>query len=974
MGFAYMIKLLYLKGRKNMKRFITVLSGLLVLPAFAEIAPVYYEDDFIEYTDDVVDVDDVVEKDKSTTQSVSKTLPRTTINRSSARAISAGGATTSSRVNTSSRAVAANPRATVARSTTSRVAARGATTPTATRVSARSATSARPVTARVGVGGNVMAGGRTVTAATVKTLNDSNTKYNSTTVGADTAARVGLTGRRAAARMSVPVSTVNVVAQEDVDNAAKNMNALAELTELCKSQYAACMDNYCNVLDDNQGRCSCSKNVKNYEKTEQALKAATEQFQDVIQNIKYIGLSGEQIESLFAETEAEVAMRSNTDKSQLKTSLDSIRRKIVDVSSPSASSYEPATSMSFDLSGLLNADFTGGFDLSSFFNSANQKSTTSVTNQRGDQLYKSAANRCKTQVLDNCVIQGVESNVINNSYDLEIDKQCVIYERSLNEANDEMRNNVRNASTILQQARLMLAQNRNSYDLRGCVAAIDACMQDEYVCGSDYELCLDPTGKYISDGEIIIGSTPGVSGGMYANEKDINDNSTTPDSNYLNDWVSGGMYELYQAWNYEGNNKVGMAVTPNCSDTGSKKCTIKSAWGMGLSENLGGYLDAALTQWKASFKNDKSRKASVTSQDMATYLLEKIGYIDEKDKPHGMCASVMKQCQDYTYTTERSKRTYRPDNEVVRRYLASTLTKIKFQQDELLSSYVEDCRSDVTSCLSSNGYDESNVYTTASQTAVNACRAYIQTCMSVGGWKPSDNTKLTLRQMSDWVGSILTSCPEGYYFKESGATGGDWSSGCHVCEPALLIVATDKRTFVKTGKASGTGVVPVVAQGKDFWLDKTTYETDSAAAIDSAIYSLSSATEGGFFIGNQQYRVVKQKGAYIDDEISRCGSLSSGACGLGGGGGTKDCCYSGSCKVENSVCTEATYPGQYSTTEEGLANAVIDTESAGGTVTSCSCPSGYTQVTHTYTTDGSGYKKGEKRVFCVFTPETKSAQ
>ena len=950
-----------------MKRFITVLSGLLVLPAFAEIAPVYYEDDFIEYTDDVVDVDDVVEKDKSTTQSVSKTLPRTTINRSSARAISAGGATTSSRVNTSSRAVAANPRATVARSTTSRVAARGATMPTATRVSARSATSVRPVTARVGVGGNVMAGGRTVTAATVKTLNDSNTKYNSTTVGADTAARVGLTGRRAAARMSVPVSTVNVVAQEDVDNAAKNMNALAELTELCKSQYAACMDNYCNVLDDNQGRCSCSKNVKNYEKTEQALKAATEQFQDVIQNIKYIGLSGEQIESLFAETEAEVAMRSNTDKSQLKTSLDSIRRKIVDVSSPSASSYEPATSMSFDLSGLLNADFTGGFDLSSFFNSANQKSTTSVTNQRGDQLYKSAANRCKTQVLDNCVIQGVESNVIVNSYDLEIDKQCVIYERSLNEANDEMRNNVRNASTILQQARLMLAQNRNSYDLRGCVAAIDACMQDEYVCGSDYELCLDPTGKYISDGEIIIGSTPGVSGGMYANEEPITDTST--DKTYLNNWVSGGMYELYQAWNYEGNNKVGMAVIPNCGkSTGSSPdCTIKSAWGMGLSENLGGYLDAALTQWKASFKNKKTRAASVTSQDMATYLLEKIGYIDEKDKPHGMCASVMKQCQDYTYTTEKSKRTYQPDNEVVRQYLASTLTKIKSQQDELLSSYVEDCRSDVTSCLSSNGYDESNVYTTASQTAVNACRAYIQTCMSVGGWKPSDNTKLTLRQMSDWVGSILTTCPEGYYFKESGATGGDWSSGCHVCEPALLIVATDKRTFVKTG-TSGTS-------GKDYWLDDTAYKTNSAAAIDSAIYNLSSATVDGFFIGNQQYRVVKRPGAYIDSEIAMCGFKSGSNCVATGSANTPpDCCYSGSCDISGSSCTAATYPGQYSTTEEDLASSVINTESAGGTVTSCSCPSSYTQVTHTYTTDGSGYKKGEKRVFCVFTPETKSAQ
>ena len=33
-----------------MKRLIAVLSGLLVLPAFAEVAPIYY-DDVIEYSD-----------------------------------------------------------------------------------------------------------------------------------------------------------------------------------------------------------------------------------------------------------------------------------------------------------------------------------------------------------------------------------------------------------------------------------------------------------------------------------------------------------------------------------------------------------------------------------------------------------------------------------------------------------------------------------------------------------------------------------------------------------------------------------------------------------------------------------------------------------------------------------------------------------------------------------------------------------
>ena len=34
-----------------MKRFIAVLSSLLVLPAFAEVAPIYY-DEIIEYSED----------------------------------------------------------------------------------------------------------------------------------------------------------------------------------------------------------------------------------------------------------------------------------------------------------------------------------------------------------------------------------------------------------------------------------------------------------------------------------------------------------------------------------------------------------------------------------------------------------------------------------------------------------------------------------------------------------------------------------------------------------------------------------------------------------------------------------------------------------------------------------------------------------------------------------------------------------
>ena len=74
--------------------------------------------------------------------------------------------------------------------------------------------------------------------------------------------------------------------------------------------------------------------------------------------------------------------------------------------------------------------------------------------------------------LDNYKDQGVDISIVSNSYDMEIDKQCVAYERSLTDANEEMNQTVRNAKSVLQRARLLVAQEKNSYDLRGCAAPV----------------------------------------------------------------------------------------------------------------------------------------------------------------------------------------------------------------------------------------------------------------------------------------------------------------------------------------------------------------------------------------------------------------------------------------------------------------------------------------------------------------------
>jgi hypothetical protein len=286
-----------------------------------------------------------------------------------------------------------------------------------------------------------------------------------------------------------------------------------------------------------------------------------------------------------------------------------------------------------------------------------------------------------------------------------------------------MNRTVRNAQVVLQKARLMVAQQKNAYDLRGCINALDSCMQDDFVCGTDYENCLDPTGKYIVNGEVVIGSAPGYlvsENGATSGSSDMGGELLAPTIN-----PTTGLYETWKyndttAWNSDGNLKE--YIASNIS-----KSAIKE-----------------------------------TDNNMVKYLQYKIGYI-EANKAYGMCSSVLNKCQNYTY----DGKDYVHDNQVIREYLARTLTQIKATQDEIISSYAENCISDVSSCLSSNNY--SNATTKQANYAINACKAQIVTCMSVNGDATQTPTPANMQQ---WIANIM-----GVLNAEDTGNGGNGDNG-----------------------------------------------------------------------------------------------------------------------------------------------------------------------------------------------------
>ncbi len=642
-----------------MKRFVAVLAGLLIMPAYAEIAPIGYYDEIVdEYADEVagdVEIEEIEEIPETTIQkpivpvAPASSSARVTSNRTASRAMPAGNATIAPGRGTTTRAVASRTTTTIPTRSAmpQNVVSRAATSQTqqhATRRStpARAATAARAATT---------AGSITQTDTVYSPLYTG--RVSSRGGNAITAGTRGATTRIA--------TSSNISATPTVDVAS--LDEMAKLTDYCKAQYTQCMDNFCDVLDDNQGRCSCSANLKNYTKTEEALKKITEELQEVAQKIQYIGLTKDELTSMFTQTEAEAAMQGKTDTTQLRSDLEKIKNMIVDVKNPSATTSDSAFSL--DLSSLLDFSFSdSGFDLNSFFGTS---ANTSISNQRGEQLFKTAVARCKSAVLDSCYAQGVDTSVITNSYDLEIDKQCIVYERDLIEANTQMNRTVRNAKSVLQKARLIVAQNKNQYDLRGCVNALDTCMQDEFVCGSDYENCLDATGKYIVNGEIIVGSLPGVVGGNLSTQA-----------------TGTG---LYSSWNYGSTN----------------------AWNDG--GDIGSFISTYIS--------------SADTTNMVGFMQSRIGY-NLNSRNYGMCISVLNKCQDVTYTNG----VYNKNNKVVENYLQRTLVQIKSQQDEILAKYAESCISDVSSCLSTNGWS-TTADSFVQNTAQNACRAIIRTCASV---------------------------------------------------------------------------------------------------------------------------------------------------------------------------------------------------------------------------------------------------
>ena len=450
---------------------------------------------------------------------------------------------------------------------------------------------------------------------------------------------------------------------ESIAEATERLESTATLNKSCQEQYNECMDQFCAIVDANQKRCSCSANIAKYAKVEEAVKDANVQLNDVAQRIRYVGLSADEIRAIMTETEAEEVLSGTKDTSETRDMLSQIEDLIRDPKS-SASYSSGDTGFGLDIDLDFSSDSADMFSLD--FLSGNN--TGNLSNMRGTELYNAAKKRFNT-VLNQCKQAGATVNQITGNYDLAIDKDCVAYEQGLTKMNETLVGNVRSANLMLQKARLAVLQNKNQYDAKGCIGALEACMTDDMVCGDKYYKCVDPTKRYIDEkGQVVLGQ----------NISHI----TSFMKNYNNAAINTEF--LTNAYGKTINDDNCKAVDDTTGGTGD--CVVK-------------------------------------------YLLTKIG-TKQKVTDEGLCRAVLDKCQNYTYD---SNGTYKPYNDVVTNYIQRALVNVRAAQYNIISEYASTCMVDVANCYNQQVTQVNSWSSSASLNSIynvmkGACRNVALTC------------------------------------------------------------------------------------------------------------------------------------------------------------------------------------------------------------------------------------------------------
>ena len=243
--------------------------------------------------------------------------------------------------------------------------------------------------------------------------------------------------------------------------------------EQCKTAFFTCMDQFCQLKNDNFRRCSCNDRVFKYQEISDTYQDASERLTEFTENLDVVGMTREQATAMKTATEGEDAL--TEDKSASKQLLQAIMNAIKGEDSSVGGKYKNLNSIE------ISPDMSNAFGMNDY--------GQIIAAYNGTNLYKAVYPQCRNAVKDDCNNASLQRAV--NAYLMAIEQDCNTVEAALSTKRKALRSSTYESSAMLDLARVENRQNHNTDDLSTCLTNIEQAIQSEEVCGKSYHKCLD---------------------------------------------------------------------------------------------------------------------------------------------------------------------------------------------------------------------------------------------------------------------------------------------------------------------------------------------------------------------------------------------------------------------------------------------------------------------------------------------------
>ncbi len=248
--------------------------------------------------------------------------------------------------------------------------------------------------------------------------------------------------------------------------------------EQCKTAFFTCMDQFCQLKNDNFRRCSCNDKVFKYQEISDTYQSANERLTEFTENLDIIGMTAAQATAMKTSTEGEDAL--TEDKSASKQLLQAIMNAIKGEDSTVGGKYQNLNSL------VISPDMSNAFGMNDY--------GQIIASYNGANLYKAVYPQCRNAVKEDCNNASLQRAV--NAYLMAIEQDCNTVESALYEKQKTLKASTYESSAMLDLARVENRQTHNSDDISTCLANVESAIQSEEVCGVAYHKCLD-NGQFI---------------------------------------------------------------------------------------------------------------------------------------------------------------------------------------------------------------------------------------------------------------------------------------------------------------------------------------------------------------------------------------------------------------------------------------------------------------------------------------------